>query len=46
MPLDPQAEALLKKLADSGAQPFERHCQVNWLPRVQATPLSIQTWLY
>ena len=23
MPLDPQAEALLKKLADSGAQPFE-----------------------
>ena len=23
MPLDPQAEALLKKLTDSGAQPFE-----------------------
>ena len=22
------------------------HCQVNWLPRVQATPLSIQTWFY
>ena len=22
------------------------HCQVNWLPRVQATPLSIQTWLH
>ena len=23
MPLDPQAEELLKKLADSGTQPFE-----------------------
>ena len=24
----------------------EGHCQVHWLPRVQATPLSIQTWFY
>ena len=25
---------------------FSWHCQVNRLPRVQATPLSIQTWFY
>ena len=25
---------------------YTGHCQVNWLPRVQATPLSIQTWFY
>ena len=38
--------SLLNQLFGKGKEPFWRHCQVNWLPRVQATPLSIQTWFY
>ena len=36
MPLDPQAEALLKKLADSGAQPFETITLAEGRPELTA----------
>ena len=36
MPLDPQAEAILKKLADSGAQPFETMTLAESQPELTA----------
>ena len=36
MPLDPQAEALLKKLADSGAQTFETMTLAEGRPKLIA----------
>ena len=36
MPLDPQAEALLKKLTNSGAQPFETMTLAEGRPELTA----------
>ena len=36
MPLDPQAEELLKKLADSGTQPFESMTLAEGRPELTA----------
>ena len=38
MPLDPQAEALLKKLADPGVQPFETMTLAESRPELTAPP--------
>ena len=38
MPLEPQAEALLKKLVDSGVQPFETMTLVESRPELTAPP--------
>ena len=38
MPLEPQAEALLKKLVDSGVQPFETMTLAESRPELTAPP--------
>ena len=38
--------ALAKANGKSTPQACKGHCQVNRLPRIQATPSSIQTWFY
>ena len=45
MPLDPQAEALLKKRADPGAQPFETMTLAEDRPRLTAPPPDPSTVL-
>ena len=42
MPLGPQAEALLKKLTDSGAQPFETMTLAEVSPRTACPPVQVR----
>ena len=40
MPLDPQVEELLKKLEDSGTQPFETMTLAEGRPKLDCPPRS------
>ena len=42
MPLDPQVEELLKKLADSGTQPFETMTLAEGRPRTDCPPVQVR----
>ena len=42
LPLGPQAEALLKKMTDSGVQPFETMTLAEDRPELTAPPIQVR----